>query len=145
MIGRTTPHYPSRAAARADLVIHIVGLVLAVLGGAVLLRLTVGNQPGQVAAIGVYAGGLVLMLAFSLAYNFGAERYRPVFRRLDHAGIFLMIAGSYTPFTTHVLTGAWAWGMTIAVWTIAGVGILGKLVIPHLHEGIWIAIHPSAR
>ena len=141
MIARTTPHYPSRAAARADLVIHLVGLALAVIGGVVLLTLSAGNQPGQVAAIGVYAGGLVLMLTFSLAYNFGAERHRPFFRRLDHAGIFLMIAGSYTPFTTHVLTGAWAWGMTIAVWTIAGVGILGKLVIPHLHEGLWIAIY----
>ncbi len=134
-------HYPSRAARRADLVIHIVGLALAVLGGAVLLLLSVGNKAGQVAAIGVYAAGLILMLTFSLAYNFSGERTRPFFRRLDHAGIFLMIAGSYTPFTTHVLTGAWAWGMTVAVWTIAGAGILGKLVIPHLHEGIWIAIY----
>ena len=51
-------------------------------------------------------------------------------RRLDHAGIFLMIAGSYTPFTTHNLTGAWAWGMTAAVWSIAGIGALGKLFAP---------------
>ena len=51
-------------------------------------------------------------------------------RRLDHAGIFLMIAGSYTPFTTHNLTGAWAWGMTVAVWSIAGIGALGKLLRP---------------
>ena len=142
MVQRTPGlHYPSRAARRADLVIHIVGLTLAVVGGAVLLLLSAGNQAGQVAAIAVYATGLVLMLTFSLAYNFGGERYRPFFRRLDHAGIFLMIAGSYTPFTTHVLTGSWAWGMTIAVWTIAGVGILGKLVIPHLYEGVWIAIY----
>ena len=45
-------------------------------------------------------------------------------RRLDHAGIFLMIAGSYTPFTIHNLHGAWAWGMTAAVWSIAGIGAL---------------------
>ena len=134
-------HYPTAAARRADLVIHIVGLSLAVLGGMVLLALTLRVEPGHVAAIAVYAAGLVLMLSFSLAYNFSGDRHRPLFRRLDHVGIFLMIAGSYTPFTTHVLTGAWAWGMTIGVWSIAGLGILGKLIVPHLHEGIWIALY----
>ena len=63
MIVRPLAHYPSRAAARADLAIHVVGLVLAVIGGVVLLTLSAGRG-GQVAAIGVYAAGLVLMLTF---------------------------------------------------------------------------------
>lgn len=137
----TLPHYPTVAAKKADFVVHIVGLVLAVLGGAVLLSFTLKGEASKIAAVSVYAGGLVLMLSFSLAYNFAGERRRPFLRRLDHAGIFLMIAGSYTPFTTHVLTGVWAWGMTIAVWTIAGFGIVGKILLPHLREGIWIAFY----
>jgi hemolysin III len=64
-----------------------------------------------------------------------------VLRRLDHAGIFLMIAGSYTPFTTQNLTGAWAWGMTIAVWTIAGLGVFGKLFLPGLGRRFWVGIY----
>jgi len=68
------------------------------------------------------------MLGFSTAYNFAHHRYRPVLRRLDHAGIFLMIAGSYTPFTLG-LPGAWGWGMTAAVWSIATLGALGKLFL----------------
>ena len=52
-----------------------------------------------------------------------------------------MIAGSYTPFTTLALKGDWAWGMTTAVWTIAGLGILGKIFVPHLREGLWIALY----
>ena len=52
-----------------------------------------------------------------------------------------MIAGSYTPFTTHILTGAWAWGMTIAVWAIAGLGMLGKIFLPRLPEAVWIGLY----
>ena len=135
------PHYPTLAAKRADLVIHIIGLVLAIGGGALMLRLSAGKEPQRIAAIAIYAVGMVLMLSFSLSYNFSVERYRWFFRRLDHAGIFLMIAGSYTPFTTYVLTGGWAWGMTIAVWAIAGIGIIGKLFLPTLREGLWISFY----
>ena len=133
------PHYATAAARMADFVIHVVGLVFAVVGGAVLLALSAGH--GAFAAIAIYAAGMVLMLSFSMAYNFTEGRRKPLFRRLDHAGIFLMIAGSYTPFTTLVLTGGWAWGMTTAVWTIAGLGILGKLFLPQLREAIWVTIY----
>src|SRR6202020_1944189 len=84
-------HYPTRASMRADLVVHVIGLGFAVIGGATLLVL-------------------------SAAYNFSKLRWRPVLRRLDHAAIFIMIAGSYTPFTTQRLHGDWAVGMTLAVW-----------------------------
>lgn len=133
--------HPTAAAWRADLVVHVVGLVLAVVGGGVMVSLAVAHGAAHAAAIGIYAAGFVLMLAFSAAYNFSRGGLRPLFRRLDHSGIFLMIAGSYTPFTTLALTGSWAWGMTIAVWTIAIVGILGKIFVPDLREGIWIALY----
>jgi hemolysin III len=81
------------------------------------------------------------MLAFSTAYNFAKARYRPTLRRLDHAGIFLMIAGSYTPFTIHNLTGGWAWGMTAAVWTLAGVGALGKIFLTRVDRRLWVAVY----
>ena len=135
------PRYPTPAARTADLVIHVVGLALAVVGGAILLVLSAGNELSRFAAIAIYATGMVMMLAFSLAYNFSGERLRPLLRRLDHAGIFVMIAGSYTPFTTYVLSGAWAWGMTIAVWSIAGLGILGKIFLSRLPDAVWVALY----
>ena len=76
-----------------------------------------------------------------MAYSFADASRQPFMRRLDHAGIFLMIAGSYTPFTTHVLHGAWAWGMTIAVWTIALVGIAFKLFWPDMREGLSVSLY----
>ena len=143
MTDQTPPlqYYPTPAERRADLVVHIVGLVLAFIGGTILMLLASRLGAVRATPIGIYAGGFVLMLSFSLAYNFSDGRRRSILRRLDHTGIFLMIAGSYTPFTTLALKGAWAWGMTATVWSIAGCGILGKLFVPNLHEGVWIAFY----
>lgn len=135
-------HYPTAGAKCADLVVHIVGLTLALIGGVVLLILAVKDQSlSKAVAVGIYAVGLLAMLGFSTAYNFAKPQYRPVLRRLDHAGIFLMIAGSYTPFTTQTLTGAWAWGMTIAVWSVALFGALGKVFLPVIDRRLWVAAY----
>ncbi|THD62038.1 hemolysin III family protein [Phenylobacterium sp.] len=135
-------HYPTPAAKCADLVVHVVGLTLALVGGIVLLLLAVkARSITAVVGVSIYAAGLLAMLAFSTAYNFAKARYRPVLRRLDHAGIFLMIAGSYTPFTIHNLTGGWAWGMTIAVWSLAAVGALGKLFLTRVDRRLWVAVY----
>ncbi|MDQ0466968.1 hemolysin III [Caulobacter ginsengisoli] len=135
-------HYPTPAAKCADLVVHIAGLSLALLGGGILLGLVFGRGTlGQTAAVAVYALGVILMLAFSMAYNFGKAQWRPILRRLDHAGIFVMIAASYTPFTTQRLEGAWAIGMTVAVWTVALAGVLGKLFLPGLGRRVWVGLY----
>ena len=135
-------HYPTPAARCADLVVHLTGLAFALVGGAVLLGLSVGmGTLTQTAAIAVYAAALLLMLAFSTAYNFSKAPHRPLLHRLDHAGIFLMIAGSYTPFTTQNLHGAWAVAMTTAVWSIAGLGILGKLCLSRLSDRFWVGVY----
>jgi hypothetical protein len=128
-------HYPTVWARRADLIVHIAGLGLALFGGGVALGLAVSKgMLGLVAAVSIYAVGLIAMLAFSLSYNFAKPTIQPILRRLDHAGIFLMIAASYTPFTTFALEGTWAWGMTAAVWTLAVLGMAGKLFLPGLGQ-----------
>nr|WP_314434186.1 hemolysin III family protein [uncultured Brevundimonas sp.] len=135
-------HYPTRAARIADLVVHLIGLGFALFGGGVLLGMSVARgDVGVIAAVSVYAVGLLAMLGFSTAYNFAKPSWQPVMRRLDHAGIFLMIAASYTPFTTHTLTGAWAIAMTATIWTLASLGALGKLFLPGLGRGFWVAIY----
>jgi hemolysin III len=135
-------HYPTAAAKCADLVVHVIGLTLALIGGIVLLILAVrAGSISLAVGVGIYAAGLLAMLAFSTAYNFAPARRRPLLRRLDHAGLFLMIAGSYTPFTTQSLTGGWAIGMTAAVWSIAAFGALGKLFLPGLGRRFWVAVY----
>jgi hemolysin III len=135
-------HYPSVWARRADLIVHIAGLTLALFGGGLALGLAVSNgMLGKVAAVSIYASGLIAMLAFSLAYNFAKPSWQPFLRRLDHAGIFLMIAASYTPFTTQALTGAWSIGMTTAVWSLAALGMAGKMFLPGLGKTIWVVLY----
>ncbi|HEX7886224.1 MAG TPA: hemolysin III family protein [Phenylobacterium sp.] len=134
-------HYPTPAAKCADLVVHVMGLTLALIGGIVLLTLAVmKGSISQVVGVSIYAAGIIAMLAFSTAYNFARPQYRPLLRRLDHAGIFLMIAGSYTPFTLN-LPGAWGPWMTGAVWGIAALGALGKLFLVGIDRKFWVAVY----
>ena len=135
-------HYPRPMERSADQWVHIVGLTAGVLGGLTLLGLSLGfGRLGEAAAIGVYGACLVVMLLCSAAYNLASPGRRPLLRRLDHAAIFLMIAGSYTPFTTQRLHGAWAWGMTGAVWALALAAAAGKLFAPGLGKGFWVALY----
>jgi hemolysin III len=135
-------HYPRPVERTADRWVHVVGLTAGGLGGVTMLGLTLGlGHLGQAAAIGVYAACLVVMLLASAAYNLASPGRRPLLRRFDHAAIFLMIAGSYTPFTTQRLHGAWAWGMTAAVWTLALAAAVGKLFAPGLGKSFWVALY----
>jgi hemolysin III len=141
-MGADLDHYPSVWARRADLIVHLAGLTLALFGGGLALGLAVSHgMLGKVAAVSIYSLGLIAMLAFSLAYNFAKPNWQPFLRRLDHAGIFLMIAASYTPFTTQALTGAWSIGMTTAVWALAALGIAGKMFLPGLGKAIWVILY----
>jgi hemolysin III len=136
----TTEHYPNRGEKLADGVVHALGLSAAAAGGIVLIAASIltGGGTGLAVATGLYSLCLVTMLACSTAYNLTKPtRARPFLRRLDEAAIFLMIAGSYTPFTTQRMEGAWAISMTTLVWGLALAGVAGKLLSSRLPEWVW--------
>ena len=134
---------PSRAELIADGVIHAIGLALGLVGSVVLV--VVAAMQGSIrglAPVMVYAICLLAMLGCSAAYNiFKQSRHRPLLRRLDHAAIFAMIAGTYTPFTILGLTGYWSWGLTAAVWSAAGLGIVAKLRRWRWPDWLWIPLY----
>ena len=136
-------HYPTRAEKLADLWVHVVGLMLAAVGGIILAGLAgVYAGIGGVMATAIYALCLVGMLTASTIYNWTNPcAARPVLRRMDEAAIFLMIAGSYTPFTTQRFEGAWAIGFTLTVWAIALAGVAVKLVAPRISDAFWSAVY----
>jgi hemolysin III len=123
--------------------VHIVGLAAAIGGGALLVGLCIAHGGlGQTGAIAIYILCLVTALAVSAAYNLATcPRMQQRLRRLDHAAIFLMIAGSYTPFTTQRLEGAWAIGMTIAVWAVSLAAAAGKLFLPGVAKKYWVPVY----
>jgi hemolysin III len=137
-------HYANGGEKLADGLVHALGLTAAAAGGVVLIALSMlsGGGLGLAAATGLYAVCLITMLACSAVYNLTRPtRARPFLRRLDEAAIFIMIAGSYTPFTTQRLTGAWAIGMTALVWTLAIGGAVGKLFTTRLPDWVWTLVY----
>ncbi len=136
-------HYTSPAEKTADLVVHVVGLTLAAVGGVVLaVMAALYSGVGAVVATALYALCLIAMLSASTVYNLTRPcAARPILRRLDEAAIFLMIAGSYTPFTTQRFEGAWAIGFTLLVWAIGLGGAFAKVVLPRLSDAIWSAVY----
>ena len=119
----------SRHELAADCIIHILGIAGGSIGGATLVALIAARGDWlELGALLIYAVGMVAMFGCSAAYNLArTSRWRAAFQRCDHAAIFVMIAGTYTPFTLLRLDGAWSWGLTTAVWSIAGIGVLIKL------------------
>ncbi|HXQ46481.1 MAG TPA: hemolysin III family protein [Caulobacteraceae bacterium] len=137
-------HYAHRGEKLADGLVHALGLTGAAAGGVVLIVMSMlsGGGLALATATGLYAVCLITMLACSALYNLTKPtRARPFLRRLDEAAIFIMIAGSYTPFTTQRLTGAWAIGMTTLVWALAIGGAVGKLFSTRLPDWIWTLVY----
>ncbi|HEY0600318.1 MAG TPA: hemolysin III family protein [Brevundimonas sp.] len=136
-------HYRTPAEQTADLIVHVVGLTLAAVGGIVLAVLAaLYSGVGAVLATAAYALCLIAMLTASTIYNQTRPcAARPILRRLDEAAIFLMIAGSYTPFTTQRFEGAWAVGFTLLVWAVALGGVAVKLVAPRISDAFWSMVY----
>ncbi|MBR0682240.1 hemolysin III family protein [Roseomonas eburnea] len=126
----------TRAERRLDAAILGGGLAAAIIGClALALTLPPEARAGSIAALGFYCTALVAMLSFALAYNVArAPRARAILRRLDHAAIFLMIAGTYTPFAVVTIGGTWGWTLIGFVWAGALAGMVLKLGWPHRFE-----------
>jgi len=134
---------PSRRELLADGVIHVMGVALGVIGAAILIALAaLKHTYVEVIAVSIYAAGMILMFSLSALYNLARKsRYREYFQRLDHSGIFLMIAGTYTAFTILMLKGDWGLYLTIVVWSVALVGVLIKLFWPKRLEGFTTGLY----
>lgn len=138
-------HYADEAERLADKWVHLIGLGLAVVGGVVLLMSSfVTGGIGRTTAIALYAVCLISMLSASTAYNLSKVcKARPLLRRMDEAAIFLMIAGSYTPFTVLKFDGLWSIAMTTLVWAVALFGVAAKLFLPVLSDRFWTIVYAS--
>lgn len=136
------PRY-SRGERIADAVVHGLGLTFGLAASISLLIVLLPSADGlRWLAVGLYATGLLAMLGSSALYNLAAPgRWKAVFRRLDHAAIFVMIAGTYTPFLLVALGGAWGHGLLAFVWAVALGGVVMKLVWPHRFDRLSVAAY----
>ena len=107
---------------------HLVGALLALGGALWLLALAVASGDGwKVFGIAVYGATLVLLYSISTIYHSVRGRAKAILRKLDHLSIYLLIAGSYTPFCLITLRGPWGWSLFGIVWTLALIGMLQEI------------------
>ncbi len=110
----------------ANLLTHGFGLLLSLVATVYLMRLVIpGHHTRTIIACGVYCATLILLYtASTLSHTFHDLRLRRMFRTLDQACIFLLIAGSFTPFAVIFLNHGWWWVLLWAMWLLAFAGIV---------------------
>lgn len=130
---------PSPAEKWADGIVHALGIVFALGAGAFLFRQGLAMDSGF--ALIAYGAGMAAMLGASAAYNLWSGPAKEIWRRVDHAMIYAMIAGSYTPFVVLRLHGNTAALLGGVVWTGALAGMVLKLAFPRRFERLSLALY----
>jgi hemolysin III len=123
-----------RASGRAEIfncASHLVGALLALagLGPLVVLAVRTGD-PWRTLGVAVFGTALVCLYGFSSAYHGLHGRLKEVFRKLDHTAIYLLIAGTWTPFALVVMRDVRGFSLLAVVWALAVLGILSELLPP---------------
>lgn len=107
---------------------HLLGAALATVGTIVLITFAVRlGDPWKIVSFSVYGAMLITLYITSTLYHSVRGRAKDVLRKFDHCAIYLLIAGSYTPFTLVSLRGAWGWSLFGAVWGLALLGIMQEI------------------
>ena len=109
---------------RFNAITHIVGSALAIMGtGALLMAAVPAGGARRIIAVGLYGAMLILLYVSSTLYHSLHGPAKRVFHVFDHCAIYLLIAGTYTPFTMIALHGAWRWSLFGTVWALAAIGV----------------------
>jgi hemolysin III len=124
---------------------HWGGALLALAGSIVLLIVGWG-APAKIISLTIYGVSLIAMFSASATYHMVRvkDRALEIFRKVDHAAIYFLIAGTYTPFCVNAFDGFWKWGMLSIIWSLAVIGIVVKIFYIRaprwLNAGIYVAM-----
>jgi len=122
---------------------HWGGAILA-LAGLIALLIVGWGTPAKVVSLIIYGVSLIFLFSASATYHMVRvkDKALEIFRKIDHAAIYFLIAGTYTPFCINAFTGFWKWGMLIIIWSLAIIGISVKVFIIRvprwLNAGIYL-------
>jgi hemolysin III len=124
---------------------HLGGAIAAVFGMIALIVIS-RVQPVKIVSVLVYSFSLIAMFCASAIYHIANVKpfFLQTLRKIDHSAIFLLIAGTYTPFCLLAFTGFWHWGLFALIWVIAVIGVLVSIFYiksPRwLHTGIYVVM-----
>ena len=109
---------------------HLLGALLALAGAIVLIvQGALHGDAWKIVSFAIYGATLILLFSTSTLYHSTRGKVKSVFRKLDHSAIYLLIAGTYTPFTLVTLHGPWGWSLFGVVWGMAILGITQELTL----------------
>jgi hemolysin III len=136
------PQYTKRERV-ADGCIHVVSIVASLIALVALLVVAIKTQAALwIVSLAIYGIALVATFSCSAGYHLIVRpKLKSIFRRLDHAAIFLMIAGTYTPFALMKMDAPWGLTLLAVVWSMAALGIAIKLSAPRYLEGVSTALY----
>ena len=107
---------------------HLVGTMLSISGASILITLAaVMGDPWKIVSVSIFGATLILLYSASTLYHSVRGRAKAILRKLDHLSIYLLIAGTYTPFCLVTLRGVWGWTLFGIVWGLALIGMLQEI------------------
>lgn len=114
---------------RFNSISHAVGAAMAAVSGVFLVAVAVrGGDPWKIVSFSLYAATLMALYLTSSLYHSVRGTTKDILRKMDHCAIYLLIAGSYTPFTLVTLRGVWGWSLFGVVWALALIGIVQEVL-----------------
>jgi hemolysin III len=114
---------------RFNSITHLAGAALAVVGAVVLIHsAATRGDTWKIVSFSIFGATLIALYLASTLYHSSRGKWKDVLVKFDHCAIYLLIAGTYTPFTLVTLRGAWGWSLFGVVWALAIIGILKELV-----------------
>jgi len=127
----------------ANLATHAVGLALSIAGLTLLVTFAgLSGDPWRIVSFSIYGAALVALYASSTLYHgVPSAHLKRFFRRFDHAAIYLLIAGTYTPFVLVLLRGGLGWTMFGIVWALAAFGVAVKVAFTGRFEVLTVALY----
>lgn len=127
---------------RFNSISHLAGAALAAIGGISLIVLAVhAGDPWKVVSFSIYAAMLLALYAASTVYHSVSGPSKQAWQKVDHCAIYLLIAGSYTPFSLVTLRGPWGWSLLGAVWGLAVAGIVQELWLARGRRALSLVIY----
>jgi hemolysin III len=130
------------AGERFNAITHLFGAVLAIAGTASLIVLARDRGSSRaVTAFSIYGAMMILLYVSSTLYHSLRGRAKQIFHVFDHCAIYLLIAGTYTPFTLLVLRGAWGWWLFGIVWSLAIAGIAKDIFLHNRYRVISVVLY----
>ncbi len=128
---------------RFNSVTHLLGTVLSVAGLATLVTMAALERgPYKIVSFAVYGAMLLVLYTISTLYHWVRNpRLKAILQKCDHSAIYLLIAGSYTPFTLVTLRGPWGWSLFGVSWGLAALGIVQELTLGRRTRSVSMVIY----